>query len=157
MGLQKKHWKQTFCGIWGFFPSLCWAQPVLKEWTHKHSCVMELPSGQLPVSPAVMYWRKLVEKGAKTRGGFWCWGSPGDPAPLPSWAALCACQGYQLLHRYTHSLLLFFGWEGAVAQGMWQQFEEPFSSWICVLGRWWWLLGCAAVHDIVTEGILPIL
>lgn len=29
---------------------------------------------------------------------------------------------------FTFSASLFFGWEGAVAQGMWQQFEEPFSS-----------------------------
>lgn len=109
---------------------------------------MELPSGQLAVSPAIMCWKKLVEKGAKARSGRWCWGSPGDSTPLPSWAVPCVCQGCQLLHCLSHSLLLFFGWEGTVAQGMWEQFEKPFLSRMCVLGRWWWLLGCAAVRDI---------
>lgn len=64
---------------WFFFPSLCCAQPVLKERARKHSCVMELPSGQLPIPPAIMCWKKLVEKGAKTQSGWWCWG---DSAPL---------------------------------------------------------------------------
>lgn len=138
-----------------FFP-LCCAQPVLEEWACKHSGVMELPSGQLPISPAIMCWKKLVEKGAKTRGGLWCWGSPGD-SNLPSPLELLCLPRLPPFAHYSHSLLLILGWEEAVSQGMWQQSEEPFISWKCFLRRWWWLLGCAAVHDIVTEGIFLVL
>lgn len=79
---------------------------------------------------------------------------PSSPALLSCSVCLPRLPAFTLLFTFSASL---FWWEGAVAQGMWQQFEEPFSSWICVLGKWWWLLGCAAVHDIVTEGIFPIL
>lgn len=111
-GIAEKALEADFGGIWGFFPSLCCAQTVLKEWAHKHSCVMELPSRQLPVSPAIMCWEKLVEKGANTRGGLWCCRSPGDSTPPPSWAALCVCQGHQLLLTIHILCFSFLGGRG---------------------------------------------
>lgn len=77
-----------FGGIWVFFPSLCCAQPVLKQWACKHSCVMELPFRQLPISPARMCWKKLVEKGAKAQGGWW-WGLKGTQLPFPLSCSVC--------------------------------------------------------------------
>lgn len=114
---------------------------------------MELPSGQLPISPAIMCWKKLVEKGAKAQGAEASQGTqlPFPPELLP---VLAKATSFNIT---AHILCFSLGWEGAVAQGMWQQFEEPFSSLMRGLGRWWWLLGCAAVHDIVTESFLPIL
>lgn len=70
----------------------------------------ELPSGQLPVSPAIMCWEKLVENLLRHEVVDGAEGAQGSPELLPVLA--------KLLHHYSHSLLLFFGWEGAVAQGM---------------------------------------